>query len=237
MRPFGFYHNPVLNESMPVWRARFVMLLIILGLIALIIKALYLQGLSTQFLQEQGVRRFERTLVLPPTRGKVFDRSGEVVLASSVPVKTIWAIPDDARQADPKQLKELADLLGISYERLQERLQVQGRSFVYLRRQVDLALAEQVAALNIPGVHEQEEMRRFYPEGEGLAHVLGFTDIEDRGLEGIELAFDEVLSGQPGSRRVVRDRLGRIVADVREVLPPQHGQDLVLRSEEHTSEL
>lgn len=228
MKPFGFYDNPVLNEAMPVWRARFVMLLIILGFIALIIKALYLQGLSTQFLQEQGVRRFERTLVLPPTRGKVFDRSGEVVLASSVPVKTIWAIPDDARQADPKQLKELADLLGISYERLQERLQVQGRSFVYLRRQVDLALAEQVAALNIPGVHEQEEMRRFYPEGEGLAHVLGFTDIEDQGIEGIELAFNELLSGQSGSRRVVRDRLGRIVEDVREVIPPQHGEDLFL---------
>src|SRR5690625_166538 len=228
MKRFRFYENPVLNEAMPLWRARFVMLFFMLGFGALIIKALYLQGLSTQFLQEQGVRRFERTLVLPPTRGKLFDRSGEVVLATSIPVRAIWAIPDDARHATSEQLQQLAELLDLSVADIQKRLQVEGRGFVYIKRQVDLDLAEQVAALEVPGIHQQDEMRRFYPEGEGLAHVLGFTDIEDRGLEGIELAFDEVLSGQPGSRRVVRDRLGRIVADVREVLPPQHGQDLVL---------
>lgn len=228
MRPFGFYHNPVLNESMPVWRARFVMLLILLGFLALIIKALYLQGLSTQFLQEQGVRRFERTLVLPPTRGKVLDRSGEVVLASSVPVRAIWAIPEDARQASPEQLQALGELLGLSVAEVQKRIAVTGRSFVYLRRQVDLDLAEQVAALGVPGIHQQEEMRRFYPEGEGLAHVLGFTDIEEQGLEGVELTFNDLLSGTPGSRRVVRDRLGRIVDDVREIIPPVHGQDLLL---------
>jgi len=228
MKPFGFYSNPVLNEAMPVWRARFVMLLLMLGFLALLIKALYLQGLSTQFLQEQGVRRFERTVVLPPTRGKIFDRSGGVVLASSVPVKAIWVIPDDAKKATPEQLQQLAQLLNLSVADLQKRIQNTGRSFVYLRRQVDLELAEQVAALNVPGVHQQDEMRRYYPEGPGLAHLLGFTDIEDQGLEGIELAFNDLLSGQPGSRRVVRDRLGRIVEDVRDIIPPQHGQDLLL---------
>lgn len=228
MKPFGFYHNPVLNEAMPVWRARFVMLSIMLGFLALLVKALYLQGLSTQFLQEQGVRRFERTMVLPPTRGKVLDRSGEVVLASSVPVKAIWAIPEDARKASSEQLQQLAELLQISFADLEARINVKGRSFAYLRRQVDLNLAEQVAALGVPGIHQQEEMRRFYPEGEGLAHVLGFTDIEEQGLEGVELTFNDLLSGEPGSRRVVRDRLGRIVDDVREIIPPVHGQDLLL---------
>ncbi|HLS17528.1 MAG TPA: penicillin-binding protein 2 [Paenalcaligenes sp.] len=228
MKPFGFYENPVLEEAMPLWRARFVMLLLLLGFGALLIKALYLQGLSTQFLQEQGVRRFERTLVLPPNRGKIFDRSGEVVLASSVPVKAIWVIPEDARNATPEQVQQLAEALDMPADEVRKRMQTPGRSFVYLRRQVDLELAEQIAALGIPGVHQQDEMRRFYPEGESAAHVLGFTDIEDQGLEGIELAFNDVLSGEPGSRRVMRDRLGRIVDDVREVIPPQHGEDLFM---------
>jgi len=228
MKPFGFYENPVLEEAMPLWRARFVMLLLLLGVGALLIKALYLQGLSTQFLQEQGVRRFERTLVLPPNRGKIFDRSGEVVLASSVPVKAIWVIPEDARNATPEQVQQLAEALDMPADEVRKRMQTPGRSFVYLRRQVDLELAEQIAALGIPGVHQQDEMRRFYPEGESAAHVLGFTDIEDQGLEGIELAFNDVLSGEPGSRRVMRDRLGRIVDDVREVIPPQHGEDLFM---------
>src|SRR5690625_7771199 len=105
MKPFGFYENPVLEEAMPLWRARFVMLLLLLGFGALLIKALYLQGLSTQFLQEQGVRRFERTLVLPPNRGKIFDRSGEVVLASSVPVKAIWVILEVAHNGTHEQVQ------------------------------------------------------------------------------------------------------------------------------------
>ncbi len=228
MRPFGFYDNPVLDAAMPAWRARFVLLLLLLGFMALLIKALYLQGLSTQFLQEQGVRRFERTLVLPPNRGKIFDRSGQVVLASSVPVKAIWVIPEDARKATTEQVQQLAALLEMPFDEVYQRMQTPGRSFVYLRRQVDLDLAEQIEALKVPGVHQQDEMRRFYPEGESVAHVLGFTDIEDQGLEGIELAFNDVLSGKPGSRRVMRDRLGRIVEDVREVIPPLHGEDLFL---------
>lgn len=228
MKPFGFYENPVLEEAMPQWRARFVMLLLLLSFGALLVKALYLQGLSTQFLQEQGVRRFERTMVLPPNRGKIFDRSGKVVLASSVPVKAIWVIPEDASRASAEQVQQLAQLLEMPADEVRKRMQTPGRSFVYLRRQVDLELAEQIADLGVPGVHQQDEMRRFYPEGESAAHVLGFTDIEDQGLEGIELAFNDLLSGEPGSRRVMRDRLGRIVEDVREVIPPMHGEDLFL---------
>src|SRR5690625_7933110 len=99
MKPFGFYENPVLEEAMPLWRARFVMLLLLLGFGALLIKALYLQGVSTQFLQEQGVRRFERTLVLPPNRGKICDRSGAGVVACGVSGQASWAFSDDARSA------------------------------------------------------------------------------------------------------------------------------------------
>ncbi|MCX5591585.1 peptidoglycan D,D-transpeptidase FtsI family protein [Alcaligenes endophyticus] len=228
MRRYGYHDNPILNTQMPFWRARLVLVLLMLGFVALIGKALYLQGMSTEFLQQQGERRYERTVVLPPMRGKVFDRTGSVVLASSVPVRAIWALPEDARHAKPEQIAALAKLLDMSEADITRRLTMEDKHFVYVKRQVDLDLAAQVAALKVPGIHQQEEMRRFYPEGEVMAHMLGFTNIEDKGLEGIELAFNDALSGTPGSRRVIRDRLGRVVEDVRDVIPPAHGNDLRL---------
>ncbi|QHS35374.1 penicillin-binding protein 2 [Alcaligenes faecalis] len=228
MRRFGYHDNPVLSVQIPFWRSRLVLVLLFLGFGALIVKALYLQGLSTEFLQQQGERRYERTQVLPPMRGKVFDRSGSVVLASSVPVKAIWAIPDDARNAKPEQIAQLAKLLGMGQSDIDRRLSVEDRNFVYIKRQVDVDVAAQIAELKIPGIHQQEEMRRFYPEGDVMAHIVGFTNIEDQGIEGIELAFNSALSGTPGSRRVIRDRLGRVVEDVRAIIPPTHGQDLHL---------
>lgn len=228
MRRYGYHDNPILNTQMPFWRARLVLVLLMLGFAALIAKALYLQGMSTEFLQQQGERRYERTVVLPPMRGKVFDRTGSVVLASSVPVRAIWALPEDARHAKPEQITALAKLLSMSESDLSRRLTMEDKHFVYIKRQVDLDLAAQVAALKVPGIHQQEEMRRFYPEGEVMAHMLGFTNIEDKGIEGIELAFNDALSGTPGSRRVIRDRLGRVVEDVRDAIPPAHGNDLRL---------
>src|SRR5690606_21577057 len=113
-----------------------------------------------------------------------------------------------------EQLAQLARTLEISLGDIQRRLANEDKNFVYLKRQVSVELAEQIRALKIPGIHQQGEMRRFYPEGGMTAHVLGFTDIEDKGLEGVELTFNEELSGTPGSRRVIRDRLGRVVEDV-----------------------
>ena len=228
MKRFGYHDSPVLEGRLPMWRAKLVLLVLMMGFLALLVKALHLQGLSTEFLQQQGERRYERTLVLPPTRGKVFDRTGNVVLASSVPVRAVWAIPDDAKKSSSEQLTQLGQLLSMPVDDIKRRLAVEDKSFVYIRRQVDVDLAAQIAALRIPGIHQQEEMRRSYPEGEGMAHVIGFTNIEDQGIEGIELAFNEELSGKPGSRRVIRDRLGRVIDDVRDVIPPVHGQDLHL---------
>jgi cell division protein FtsI (penicillin-binding protein 3) len=223
-----FHDSPVLNIQMPTWRARLVLILIMLGFVALSIKALYLQGISTQFLQQQGERRFERTLVLPPTRGKIFDRTGNVVLATSVPAKAIWAIPDDAKEATPEQLAELGKLLDMSGQDIQSRISGDDKNFVYLKRQVSVSVGNQIRQLRIPGIHELTESRRMYPEGDIAAHVLGFTNIEGNGLEGVELAYNSELEGRPGSRRVIRDRLGRIVEDVRAVVPPVNGQDLNL---------
>jgi cell division protein FtsI (penicillin-binding protein 3) len=228
MKRVRFYDSPVLNIQMPLWRSRLVLVLLMLGFAALVVKALYLQGLSTEFLQQQGERRYERTLVLPATRGKIFDRSGSVVLASSVPVRAIWAIPEDARQASTEQLTRLSTLLGMPLKDIQSRLADEDKNFVYIKRQVSVDIADKVKQLKVPGFHQQVEMRRFYPEGEMAAHVVGFTNIEDKGIEGVELAFDQELSGTAGSRRVIKDRLGRVVEDVQAIVPPVNGRDLRL---------
>src|SRR5690606_10375323 len=117
----------------------------------------------------------ERTLVLPATRGKIFDRSGSVVLAASVPARAIWAIPEDTRAASPGQLDALAKLLGMKVGDIQARVADTKRTFVYIKRQVSLEVAEKVRELNVPGFHQQREMKRIYPEGSLMAHVLGFT--------------------------------------------------------------
>ncbi len=227
MKRVRFHTTPALNVQMPMWRGRLVVILLLLGFATLAGKALYLQGMSKDFLQRQGERRYERTLVLPATRGKILDRSG-VVLASSVPARAIWAIPDDAKAMSEQDLAALAKLLEMPVKDVKARLAVEDKNFVYIKRQVSVALADEIKALKLPGIHQQAEERRFYPEGGVTAHVLGFTNIEDKGLEGVELTFNDALSGQPGSRRVIKDRLGRVVEDVRAVVPPVDGQDLHL---------
>ncbi|MGB6106156.1 MAG: penicillin-binding protein 2 [Pusillimonas sp.] len=228
MKRVRFFDSPVLSVQMPLWRSRLVLILLMLGFAALGAKALHLQGLSTEFLQQQGERRYERNLVLPATRGKIFDRSGSVVLASSVPVRAIWAIPEDTRSASDAQLAQIGKLLNMSVKDIKGRLVDEEKNFVYVKRQVSVDIADQIKAMKVPGFHQQVEMRRFYPEGDMAAHVIGFTNIEDKGIEGVELAFNDDLSGRPGSRRVIKDRLGRVVEDVQAIVPPVDGQDLML---------
>ncbi len=182
-------------------------------------------GVSTGFLQRQGEARYARTLEIPATRGRITDRNG-VVLASSVPARAVWAIPEDV-DASPEQLNALARLLQMNASELKRRLADEDRTFVYLRRQVDADVAERIAALKLAGVHSTREFKRHYPEGATNAHVIGFTNVEDRGQEGIELAHERLLAGRAGSRRVIKDRLGRVVEDdwLRE---PLDGKDLAL---------
>src|SRR5690625_2867287 len=216
----------VLALQLPVRRARLVQLMLFGGFLVLLLRALYLQGLSTEFLQRQGEARFERTVELAATRGKILDRNG-VVLASSVPARAIWAIPAEV-QATPAQLQELAELLDIDAAVLQSRLSDHERRFVYLQRQVAMPVAEAVRELGIGGIFQDVESQRLYPLGEVTAHVLGFANVDGKGQEGVELAFEDVLAGTPGSRRVIRDRLGRVVEEVQTIMPPADGRDLHL---------
>jgi cell division protein FtsI (penicillin-binding protein 3) len=221
-----FSKNPVLAVRLPVWRSRVVLFVLFFAFAALAARAAWLQGVSTQFLQKQGEIRYARTLDLPATRGKITDREGQV-LASSVPVKAIWAIPDDVQNAPADKLKELARLLEMSNAELQKKLD-SDRGFVYLKRQVEQDVADKIVKLGIEGVQTRKEYKRFYPQGEVTTHVVGFTNVEDVGQESMELAQQKTLVGQPGSRRVIKDRLGHIVEDIESVREPHDGKDLTL---------
>jgi cell division protein FtsI (penicillin-binding protein 3) len=222
----AFSASPVLAVKLPVWRSRVVLFGLFAAFATLAGRALWLQGMSTDFLQKQGASRYARTLELPATRGKITDRSGQV-LASSLPVKAIWAIPDDVLAAPPEKLRELAKLLDMSERELRKKLD-SDRNFVYLKRQVEMDVADKIAKLGISGIDARREYKRFYPDGEVMAHVVGFTNIEDAGQEGMELAFQKSLAGVTGSRRVIKDRLGRIVEDIESVRTPHDGKDLAL---------
>ena len=222
----AFSSNPILQVKLPAWRSRFVLFVLFAAFVALVLRALWLQGVSTDFLQKQGASRYARTLELPATRGKITDRNGQV-LASSVPVKAIWAIPEDVQAAPKDKLVQLAKLLEMSDAELRKKLD-SDRSFVYLKRQVEQDTADKIVKLGIPGIETRKEYKRFYPEGEVMAHVVGFTNIEDAGQDGMELAAQKTLAGVTGSRRVIKDRLGRVVEDIESIREPHDGRDLTL---------
>ena len=224
-RAVTFNHNPLLKRELPAWRSRLVMLGLMGCSLALGGRALYLQGVNHDFLQAKGESRYARTLEVPATRGRITDRQGDI-LAVSTPVRSLWAIPSDA-QLEPAQARELARLLEMDVKELNNKLAT-GRDFAYLKRQVPPEIAQQVAALRLPGIHQQQEYRRYSPGGEVMAHILGFTDVEDKGQEGIELAFEKRLAGHAGARRVIKDRRGQIVEDVEAIRPPRDGEDVAL---------
>ncbi len=224
-RRVNYATSPLLASKTPPWRSRFVVVMVAMGFLALIGRAVYVQILETEFYVKQGEARYARKLTLPASRGRILDRNGQV-LATSVSVPSVWVIPKDFK-ADDKQRRELSRLLNLPLAELRERTEGEGE-FAWLRRQVDPEVWERVKALGVKGVHQVPEYKRKYPEGEAASHVVGFTSIEEAGQEGIELAFQKQLQGRPGSRGVVRDRLGQVVDDIGERVEPVHGRDVQL---------
>ena len=218
--------SPLLASRTPAWRVRLMVVLMGLAFGGLVLRAAYIQVVANDFFLHQGAVRFTRTLELPASRGRILDRNG-LIMASSVPAQSIWAIPEDV-QIDKKNLQLLARLLEIPQDELSRKLETEGKNFVWIKRQVNEAVAKQVAALNIKGIYQRKEYKREYPEGEAAAHVLGMTNVEEKGQEGIELAFDDVLAGRIGSRRVIKDRMGRVVEDGGNYIPPVSGRDVQL---------
>ena len=218
--------TPQLRLKLEGWRSRFVFALVAAGFVVVAGRAFYLQGMHTDFLQAKGDARYTRVLDMPASRGPVKDRNGQP-LAISTPVESIWASPEDLELSE-REAQSLAAALAMDARELRQKIANKDRQFVYLKRQIPPEQAARVMALRIPGVFEQREFRRYYPAGEVMAHVVGFTGIEDNGQEGIELAADDRLAGVPGSRKVIRDRKGRIVEDVESVKAPRDGDEVTL---------
>jgi len=206
-------------------RLVFVLALLMLGAAGLLARGIDLQLLDDGFLEGQGDSRYTRIARLSAHRGSILDRHGET-LAVSTPVDTVWADPREVMQA-PEQIALLAEALNRDPQWLTRRITSNlEREFVYLVRHMRPYDAEQVQALGVPGVHLLREYRRYYPAGEVTGHLIGFTSVDDVGQEGLELAYDHWLGGEPGAKRVIQDRLGRTVEDVEGIRPPRPGQDL-----------
>ncbi len=218
--------NPALSVRLPVWRARLLLLLVFFGFLVLSARALYLQGLHNDFLQQKGETRYARVIEISAHRGMVTDRNGEP-LALSTPVESVWAAPADANLSAEQRAK-LTRLLGMDAAELKKKLAETEREFVYLKRQLPPEQAAKVVQLNLPGVFLQREYRRYYPAAEVTAHVVGVTGVDDNGQEGIELAYQDWLTGKAGSRRVIKDRLGHVVEDIEGIRAPQQGRELAL---------
>jgi len=227
MRPVGFSTTPNLVLRLPMWRSRLMLFLLFFVFMMLLLRAFWIQGPGNAFYEAKGVRGTQRELELPASRGKILDRNGQVI-ATSLEAKSVIAyndtVPDDLAA---EKVQKLAALLQINESELRKKLK-EDRKQIFLKRQVEPAIAQQIKQLEIPGIGLNNEYRRFYPEGEAMAHVVGFTNVEDRGQEGMELSREKELAGHPGQRRVVVDRLGRVVEEMAILQLPQNGKDLNL---------
>ena len=217
---------PALALKFQTWRSRLMLLVLLAWFLALAARALYLQGLHNDFLQAKGESRYSRSMSLMATRGMIVDRNNEP-LAISTPVESVAASPADINLS-AEQAAKLARLLQIDTPELKRRLADTKREFVYLKRQLPPEQAAKIVELNVPGLFLQREYRRYYPAGEVTAHLIGFTDVDDKGQEALELAFQSELTGKAGSRRVIKDRRGHIVEDVDSIRKPQDGAKLTL---------
>lgn len=228
VRSVNYATSPLLASKTPPWRSRFVVLLVGAAFALLLGRAVWLQIVATEFYQAQGEKRFVHKQPLPASRGRILDRHG-LVLATSVALPSVQA-DLKAFAADRDQRRALARLLGMSDAELSERVEGNGtgQGAAVLRRHVEEPVWQQVRALGIKGLQEVREYKRRYPEGESAAHVVGFTNVDDRGQEGIELGFQQQLTGQAGQRTVLRDRLGRVVEDVGDQADPVNGRDVTL---------
>lgn len=217
------------QASFIAWRFYFLIFVILFIVVGLLARLTDLTIFQRKFLLEQGDARSMRVVSTPIFRGMITDRTG-YPLAISTSIFSIWANPQEF-SATPAALQSLSALLGMDAGEIGSIIktyQEKDREFVYLKREVSPQVAEQVKALAIPGVYHQEGYKRFYPEAEVAAHVVGFTNVDDQGQEGMELAYNDWLKGTPGKKAVVKDRLGRMISEIKTVQHEKPGKDLTL---------
>lgn len=209
------------------WRYRLLLALLLIAAAGLVWRMVYLAVFNRNFLQQQSDARTLRVVPMPAYRGMITDRNGTPI-AISTPVDSVWIDPQEFDEKDPR-IAQLAQTLAMPVAELQARVNKNAdREFVYLKRSLDPATGQTIRALRLPGVGLQREYRRFYPQGEVTAHLLGFTNIDDHGQEGLELAYDQWLGGETGLKRVLKDRMGRTVQEINTLREPRPGHDLKL---------
>lgn len=207
------------------WRSKLVQGVLLAGFMALTGRAFWLQAVHSQFLQHKGEERYSRILPEPASRGIIRDRNGQP-LAISVPAESLWANREDL-ELDAQQNSHLAALLQEAPAQLTRRLKGES-GVVYLKRQLSPERAAQIIKLNIPGIFVQHGFHRAYPKSNEMAHLVGFTNADDHGQEGVELAYESHLEGLYGARRVIRDRAGHVIEDVEQLRQPRQGEDVWL---------
>jgi cell division protein FtsI (penicillin-binding protein 3) len=225
-RAVPFSKSPVLEENKNKWRSIFLMFFVLLLLASLIVRAAYLQIYKQDFLQDKGEARYSRNIKLPALRGRILDRNGEI-LAMSLPVKSIWADPEDATDMTAEELTKLAKLLDMHPKDIKAKMEGK-KNFVYLKRQVEPEVSKEIEASKFPGIHQENTFKRYYANGSVNSHVTGFTDVEEVGQEGIELAFNKTLGGIDGERKVLKNRRGQVIEEVGPTIEPVNGQDVKL---------
>ena len=218
----------VLKIRLPVWRARLLVTLMFLGFMALAARALYCQSVNKEFLQAEAEKRYARTTKLVATRGLITDRNGEA-LAISTAVETVTANPGriNVESIAPEKLVKLSQLLDVKLDYIKRRL-AQKKTFVYLKRQISPNLAKEVMSLKVPGVSLQTEYKRYYPNGEATAHLVGFTSRDQKGQEGLEYSYQDTLAGKSGSRRINRNAKNQVIEEVGTISAAENGAELSL---------
>lgn len=216
-----------MKKSNHFTRLLFICSFFSLLLLVLIWRMVDLTVLHRQFLQGQGNARSLRVIDIPAYRGMITDRNG-TPLAISTPVESVWVNPKEF-ESEKEQFMQLAKYLRITPKYLSRKLvDAEDREFLYLQRQIPPSLSKQIAALKIPGIYFQKEFKRFYPDSDSVSQVIGFTNVDDEGIEGIELAHDEWLKGIVGKKRVIKDRMGRVIEELGVIKEPRPGHDLAL---------
>jgi len=224
-RSLAYASSPLLASKTPPWRSRFLVVLVALGFTVLLGRAVYVQIIATDFYLAQGERRIVHTYDVPASRGRIIDRNG-LILATSVASNTVY-LNLKQYSATPEQRRELQRLLGLSVNEFNERIDTK-LTEVVLKRQLGDGDWRQIRTLGIKGLRAEPGYTRSYPEGEAAAHVVGFTDLRERGQEGVELAFEKDLEGRDGQRGIVRDGVGRVIDDYVEAIDPEHGREIQL---------
>ena len=222
-------NRKLIKADLSIFRSVFMMVFILILFSLLIGRAVYIQLVNDEFLQEKGNERFMRHLSIPSFRGKILDRNGSILAITNMTKNVIMNPTEINIEKDEEKIKELLNILNISKVEFDKKLNAsKNKNFVYMKRQVDLELADKIKDLKISGIFFENSQKRFYPSSETASHLVGFINLDNKGQEGIELSKESELKGKDGERVVLKDRRGDVIGEIGEMIEPTNGSDVKL---------